>query len=280
MERKNVAGRDVDVTARPPLLDRIAPCFFDSRGDRLYACQHFPGSATEPPRALLICNAILHEYERTHRAMRQLAIQAARRGIHTMRFDYFGTGDSAGECGDVSFARCQQDVGAALDQCHQIFGAEKCSVFGIRIGATLALQAAAARNDVDTLVLYAPVISTGPVIREWRRLCDQSHKRLEAGLDGEVKATEILGFPLTTELQRELLDIVPAPPNPSLRRALILGDSEAPDMQELARLLRGRGAEVALEDASEAPIWQHDPTEARVPFKLLQRIVAWLDRSP
>ena len=259
--------------------DRIRPCFFSAGGDPLYACHHFPSISIARTDALLLCNSVLHEYERTHRALRQIAIQAARRGVHAMRFDYFGTGDSAGDCSEVSFARWRRDVSAALDECLRISTARRASVFGIRLGATLALEAAAARDDVDTLILYAPIFDSGALVREWRRLAQASAARPgELESDDERSATEIQGFPLTIALQEELLALVPTRPNPSLRRVLVLATGTDVAAHDFVPRLQEYGAEVTLEHPAEASIWQHDPMEAMVPFKLLRRIVAWLEQ--
>ena len=89
--------------------ERISPMYFGSGGEQLYACHHLPASAVTPTRALLLCSSVLHEYELVHRALLQLAVLAARRGFHAMRFDYFGSGDSAGDCSEISLARCRRD---------------------------------------------------------------------------------------------------------------------------------------------------------------------------
>src|ERR1700692_718420 len=47
-------------------------------------------------RGVVLCNSFGHEYVWTHKGMRRLADELSARGIWVLRFDYRGTGDSAG----------------------------------------------------------------------------------------------------------------------------------------------------------------------------------------
>src|SRR4030067_1026137 len=99
--------------------------------------------------------------------MRQLAAHLARSGRQAMRFDYFGTGDSAGEYAQASLAQWQIDIGDAVDECRRQSGRERVCIVGLRLGATLAGKAAAQREDISALVLYAPVIDGQALLSEW-----------------------------------------------------------------------------------------------------------------
>ena len=64
------------------------PFYFGSSKEPLFGAYHPPmGMAAEEP-AVLLCPPLGQEYQRTHWAMRRLADQLARTGVHVLRFDY------------------------------------------------------------------------------------------------------------------------------------------------------------------------------------------------
>ena len=75
------------------------PLYFGNEARPLFGWLHLPA---HPPASigLVICNAFGHEALCSHRSVRHFAERAARQGIPTLRFDYDGTGDSAGTGND------------------------------------------------------------------------------------------------------------------------------------------------------------------------------------
>lgn len=257
----------------------FTPYFFGESPRRLYACHHLPAVASVSAKAVLICNATGHEYERSHRTIRQLALQLAKSGHHVLRFDYLGTGDSAGEYAHSGPAEWRQDVTAAIDECQQISGHRQICVIGLRLGATLAAQAAAVRQDVESLVLYAPIADAKSLLDEWERAQvehERKHGRTaRSGIPGEV-----LGYALTDTFRAELGALALPETNPVLRRVLILAEQPGEKgAQRIAQALASRGASVNIEPVDAPAIWRREPFEAIVPFKLLRRIVAWVKES-
>src|SRR4030067_1566181 len=102
--------------------ERLLPVFFRTDGQSRYACHHLPVAGVGSNEAVLLCHAVGHEYERCHSPMRQLAAHLARSGRQAMRFDYFGTGDSAGEYAQASLGQWQIDIGDAVDECRRQSG--------------------------------------------------------------------------------------------------------------------------------------------------------------
>lgn len=256
------------------MREEILPYFFGEEPS-LYACHHFPftDSAHE---AVLICGATGHEYERCHRATRQLAVQLARAGYATMRFDYSGTGDSAGEYAQASLAQWQRDVAAAADECRRRTGRERLCMVGVRLGAALAAQVAAGRNDASHLVLYAPAMDGAALLAEWRGEQADFDRKYHHTTD--QAPDEVFGFPLTEAFRAELgRELVPPAPGPALQRVLIL--AEVPDesaIRQTATVLASRGANVTVERINGPAVWRRDPSEGIVPFKILRRIADWM----
>ena len=94
----------------------------------------------------------------TYRTYRHLAERSERPSAFTLRFDYHGTGDSSGhheEPGRV--AAWLSSIDAAIDELSARTGIRQTCFFGVRTGALLLAAAAAnRRDDVSTIVLWAP----------------------------------------------------------------------------------------------------------------------------
>ena len=75
--------------------------FFGDSDAPLFGAHH-PARRKSTGKAVVICPPIGHEYGRTHWMLRLLSAQLAREGVHVLRFDYFGTGDSGGFVEDLS----------------------------------------------------------------------------------------------------------------------------------------------------------------------------------
>ena len=65
---------------------------------------------------MVLCYPWGSEYIHAHRALRQLATRLSMAGFHTLRFDYFGTGDSAGEMEDADLGVWEDDIETAIEE--------------------------------------------------------------------------------------------------------------------------------------------------------------------
>jgi len=113
----------------------------------------------------VLCRPIGLEALSSCRAYRCLAEQLACAGLVTLRFDYTGTGDSAGDTADeVTIATWLSDITAAVDFVRQT-GVSCVGLIGLRLGAMLAVKAATG-NDIETLVLWDPCETGRGFLRE------------------------------------------------------------------------------------------------------------------
>lgn len=134
----------------------------------LYGVVHEPAPAsTRAPTlgAVLICPPIGFEYIRSHTALRQLAVELAAQGAYVLRFDYSGTGDSAGDCEQARWQDWIADVRTASQELSDRSGVKEISVLGLRLGATVAC-AALADKPLEHLYLWHPVISGTDFLRD------------------------------------------------------------------------------------------------------------------
>lgn len=142
----------------------MTPMFIGTVERRLYAI-HAPASpGTSRPRAALLCQPLGEEYIHAHRVIRQLANQLAERRHHTLRFDYFGTGDSGGSACEVDLEGLNEDVLCALEALQDISGATRVTLIGLRAGANLAARVALQQPQaVEALVLWDPLVAGEPI---------------------------------------------------------------------------------------------------------------------
>jgi len=183
-------------------MDPIEPHFFGSSDRRLFGVYHVPEGRFRS-HGVVLCPPGPQRYMRSHMALRQVAMTLARRGFHVLRFDYYGTGDSAGASDEGNLSEWKANIVSAADDLRECSGARRLSLIGFRLGATLA---AAVPLDLADLILWDPVVTGGEYIRELRSL----HRRQFAGVlfpprlprpgvDGDV-----LGLPFPAQLQTEL----------------------------------------------------------------------------
>jgi uncharacterized protein len=137
----------------------VNPLYLGTQERRLFALYEPAAAKDRRSRAAVLCHPWGAEYVYAHRTMRQLAVRLSACGFHTLRFDYFGTGDSGGEDSEASPAAAEADVESAIEGLRDIVGAARVTLIGLRLGATLAARAAMRRQEnVEALVLWDPIV--------------------------------------------------------------------------------------------------------------------------
>lgn len=143
--------------------------YFTSGERRLFGWLHVPNAVERPSTGLVICNPFGFESICAHRTVRGFAEAAANIGVPSLRFDYWGTGDSPDMAADADQVHeWTLDVVAAVAELKCRTGVSQVAVLGFRLGALLALQARALCSEIDALALIAPVISGRRYLREIR----------------------------------------------------------------------------------------------------------------
>ena len=132
------------------------PFLFGSRERSLFGV-HTPPTAARRRLGVVLCPPLGLEYERSHRAQRQLADRLATNGHDTLRFDYFGTGDSAGGPEELRLAGCVADALTAVDELCALGGVRRVCLIGLRFGAVVAALAAAETRAAAEIVLWDPI---------------------------------------------------------------------------------------------------------------------------
>ncbi len=139
--------------------------YLDSSGRKLCCVLHREPAASMPT-GVVICNPFGDEQIRAHYALWTLAQSLAEAGIPALRFDYSGTGDSAGQTTDALLSQWVYDAVAAATYIRQEVGCLRVDFIGLRLGAYVAHKAA---NELQKFashqVLWAPVVDGRNYVR-------------------------------------------------------------------------------------------------------------------
>lgn len=213
--------------------------FFGPPSSQLLGVYHPANSEKDRYQGIVMCYPFGQEYMRAHRAFRQLATMLAGKGYHVLRFDYRGTGDSAGELERVTASDWLEDIGFAIQELKDMAGLHNVSLLGLRLGALLAGVCAADRSDLSNLALWDPVIHGRSYIAELlgkiKTVAPQ--RRLSNFVDRQGDL-HFNGFNLPAELQNSLRDLDLCATKPTCNRILQVASHETEEFDTLAKCWR------------------------------------------
>lgn len=251
----------------------------------LHGWYHAPAGGAARAAGVVLCNPIGDDCIRAHRSFRHLAERLSSAGFAVLRFDFHGTGDSSGDERMPDRAReWLADIAHATFELRARSGVTDVALVGLRLGATLAMAAAARGAPVDSLVLWSPYLGGGAFVTESLRL-HKMHKMIEphsftGGPSEYPDGEEALGFFLSAEAKRDLaaIDLLAASQRPS-QRALVIGATSASAEAPLVERLRALGVETEHRHLPGHKFLIAIPHNSEVPAPILETIVSWLDAA-
>ncbi len=234
-----------------------------------------PASAPRRGEGIVLCRPIGYEANCTYEIYTQLAERLAHAGFDVLRFDYHGTGDSAGGDADTGRVRAWIDsIRLAIQKLKQLAGISSISLFGVRMGATLAAHAASGLGGVESLVMWAPCL-TGRAFSRELRAASVSRKGQESNLApddieafGHLYTAETLQGLNTLDCQR--LTSAPA------KRIMVIGRDDMPSGEgPLPARYREMGVDATYAAWPGYAGMMRDPYEVMIDHATLNHIVAW-----
>ena len=222
----------------------------------------------------------LHPFaEEMNRARRMAALQAralAAAGHGVLLLDLSGCGESTGDFADAGWERWVEDAEHAIDWLANR-GGGPVTLWGLRLGATLAAQVAHQHADlVARLVLWQPVSSGKTMLTRFLRI------RVAAAMTGGGQAEttkvlrqaladgsriEVAGYELTPELTGaidgvDLLRLVPPRALPVHWLEVVPGtqDAVSPGSQRIIESWRDEGSAAAVDTVTGEPFWSIQET--------------------
>ena len=216
---------------------------------------------------VVLCPPMGEEGRAAHRTFRRLAEDLAAAGFVALRFDYDGTGDSAGLLDDP--ARVEHWL-ASVEAARQYLvhlGVPSTAAVGMRLGATLAAVQAARTEPFDALVCWDPCLSGRTFLREGEALYRLGQAPLPHPLEDRMKHTPGFQFDAATVESLDAVSFSTLPPDRVLaERVLLLTREDRPARKDVLRALQ-RGTP-SLDTASapgQSELLDVPPEQSEVP---------------
>lgn len=262
--------------------EQIKPLFFGSSAKPLFGCYHAPQSDPGRDCALIFCYSMGDEYIRFHRAFRQLAVRLAKVGFPVLRFDYYGCGDSSGECAQGRIDQWRQDIARAIDEIRKKTMAAKICLVGLRLGGALSVSVGADRGDVDGIVLWDPIVCGKAYLDELTAMhtgmLGYAHVEPKARPEDEHH-TEILGFSFSDAMIADIerVDLLAIRQKPATN-ILIIESNETFSQVQFGECLKGVDANIryTFQPAPRLWVWEEAFGKVQVPHPILQAVVSWI----
>lgn len=233
--------------------------YFGENSRRLFGL-YDPPTRRPNGHLVLICHPIGQEYLRTYRCFKLLAQRLSGAGTHVMRFDYFGTGDSAGHTDECDIEHWLDDINLAIEEAKAVSAINKISIIGLRLGATLAAIVSKNRKDIRNLFFWDPVIDGNKYLSSLREthqqmLVDTDRFALQRTND-ECDANELVGYSYSDKLIDEiesLNDEVFVSCN--AKKMSLLSSSYTADMKRLCEKNKTNDIKITLHEFESSVCW-------------------------
>jgi alpha/beta superfamily hydrolase len=263
------------------------PLYLDLPAGPVFAVYHAPSPDAPTATAVLLCPPWGWNDITSYRARRAWAEHLADAGHPTLRFDFPGTGDSAGAPGDDGrLAAWRGAVTGATAWLRDAAGGRRVAAVGMGLGGLVAIHAIGDGAAIDELVAWAVPGNGRAFVRAERAFARLQTSRYS--LSGEPEPSllpdgwmEVNGFVLSadtvTDLEALTLDGLSTG---RLRRALLLDHDGIPVDAGLRGHLEGAGVDVTLGAGSGWGAMTFHPERYDPPVAVFAAVDAWLAAAP
>lgn len=189
----------------PPTFE---PFFLPAPGGERFCILHMPSRACRG--AVLYLHPFAEEMNKSRRMAALQSRALAAEGLAVLQIDLYGCGDSSGDFGQATWEAWRADAALGVQWLRRN-AHEDVVIWGLRLGALLAVDAAGDCNPAPTrLLLWQPVLSGEAMLTQFLRLQLASEMLAESRSTTGVQelrarlaagsALEIAGYELTGRL--------------------------------------------------------------------------------
>jgi exosortase A-associated hydrolase 2 len=195
--------------------------FLPGAARNLFAMYYPPAESGIDSGDVLYVHPFAGEMFASRNLIAALARALAAAGLGVLTVDLYGCGDSSGDFSDARWEIWREDLSAAVGWLHAQ-GRDRLSLWGLRLGALLAMDfAARSREKYEGIVLWEPVVAGRTMLTQFFRInLDEAERGLltEQLTDSEARKSlptgyniEVAGYELSGELIRAIDELEIAP---------------------------------------------------------------------
>lgn len=254
---------------------------FKAAGAWCFGWYH-PASGPARGIGVVLCRPMGYEAICAYPTYGKLAEQLAATGFDVLRFDYHGTGDSAGS--DTDPDRVAAWIDSTIAATHELqrrSGVSRLALLGVRLGATLAAHAAARLGGVESLVMWAPCVTGRAFARELRAASATRARPASNPDTSDDSDIEALSYTYTAQTLTDLnqldcqrLDFQPA------ARVLIIDRDDMPMEGPLPALYSAMGMDTSYRMLPGYASMMSDLHQGALQRDTLEQIGVWLSAAP
>jgi len=216
----------------------LNPFYFGSSKEPLFGAYHPPVAHGARESAVLLCPPIAQEYIITHWSYRRLADMLSNKGFHVLRFDYFGTGDSAGHIHNVTVERWHENIKTAAYELIELSGCRSLSVVGLRTGAALASTTKGL--VIQDFFLWDTIISGARYMQTIN----------------QIENNKLLEFPFSTTVQNAIKQInLLSDFSIAAKNIFIFSSGIIIELEQLKKVLRADNTNVIVKNFDDSGEW-------------------------
>ena len=188
-------------------LDGWEPFWLGPSSHRLYAALHAASGASST--GIVLVPPLLHELPRSRRFITEVASELAGLGLPTLRFDFYGTGDSGGSGEDMDLASMHRDLELAVAALRERTRIERLVLVAWRGGALALHGWLQCGGAADLILLWEPIVDGGAWVQELvegdaRERALRPPPRAGVPRAADPSDGQLMGFPAPSRLRVDL----------------------------------------------------------------------------
>ena len=214
------ARLESEITGKPMALmltdnaeipETVKAVYYPSGKHQLYGVYHPTLAKYQPKIAVLICSGLTNDYQRARPMLQKLASRLCASGFPSMRFDYFGCGDSQGNAEEITLSTLQKNILSSIKQIKQLSGCNQVVIFGVRLASTIISNMQLA-PEINQVIMFDPSPSGAVFLNKQREihnsiLNDTNYFQWRKKARTYSEYEEILGQPLSHDFLQEIEDV-------------------------------------------------------------------------
>ncbi len=264
--------------------------FFFQGDDELFGVIHYP-EGTPRGTGIVMCAPFLDEYMETQGFLVNYARSLASFGYPVLRFDYRGCGESDGEWEDYSIPEYLSDIRCAMDYLSGETGVRTIGLFGVSLGATLALMTLEREDRAAFAVVCNPVMRGDVYVRDILRLhiAEQMLKYLQVRT-GMLELLDtirsggkvyVLGYAITTRNHEAIGNVSLLRNMEAIRKPVALFAfrnmiARNGDLREMVEMLRRNVPQSMVREVDGPVFWKQGPRLVRRIPELFELAPEWI----